>query len=353
MALLPLLSDNPAEALRTVKNSLPRAEEKPFLEFILHHGLGPLWHDLLRKNNIQALFPPEFTRELRNITSHAATLHLFQKTALDKINTIFTKKAIPYAVFKGAHTRELIHPKPELRYACDIDILVSRSDKVKAIKALVEAGFSFQPKAENISHEATLANDRVSIDLHWNILRPGRTRIDLTEDFIATAKQYPGYRALNREASLFIMLVHPVFTKYSTTPQASLLQLADLRNWIGMQKTNWNKLHDYLERGGVKTAAWITATYLNMLTGTTLPQSFTDRIKPGAARAWYLRTWLKNNLSTRLLNHPQLIQTGFTLPAHDTFSDAVRSVKQIAQEKKKADQETKSLLNVIAEHRKP
>ena len=89
-----------------------------------------------------------------------------------------------------------------------------------------------------------------------------------------------------------------------------------------------------------------------MLTGTTLPHSFIDRIKPGSLRAGYLHTWLKNNLSTRLLNHPLLIQTGFTLPAHDTVSDAVRSVKQIAQEKKKADQETKKLLNVIAEHRK-
>ena len=90
-----------------------------------------------------------------------------------------------------------------------------------------------------------------------------------------------------------------------------------------------------------------------MLTGTALPHSFTDRIKPGRARAWYLSIWLKNNLSTRLLNHPLLIQTGFTLPAHDTFSDAVRSVKQIAQEKKKADQELKTLLNVIAAHHKP
>ena len=90
-----------------------------------------------------------------------------------------------------------------------------------------------------------------------------------------------------------------------------------------------------------------------MLTGTTLPHSFIDRIKPDSLRAGYLHTWLKNNLSTRLLNHPLLIQTGFTLPAHDTFNDAVRSVKQIAQEKKKADQETKKLLNVIAAHHKP
>ena len=347
LALAPLLADTPAEALRTVKNTLSRAEETPFLEFILQQGLGPLWHDLLLKNNIQSLFPPEFTRELRNLTFHAARLHLFQKIALDKINTIFTKKAIAYAVFKGVHTREIIYPDPGLRYACDIDLLVAKAHKIKAITTLVEAGYAFKPVAENISHEATLADDRVSIDLHWDILRPGRTRIDVTDEFLATGKECTGYFALGNEATLFMLLVHPVFTKYSTTPQSTLLHLLDLLYWIRTQKTDWDKLHDYLERGGVKTAAWITATYLEMLTGTALPHSFTGRIKPGPARAWYLRQWLARNLSTRLLDHPVFVQLGFTLPVHDTWTDACRAIKQTLHDKKKAGQNTKDMLQQI------
>lgn len=211
----------------------------------------------------------------------------------------------------------------------------------------MEAGYTFHPVAENISHEATLADDSVSVDLHWDILRPGRTRTDLTDEFLAAKKECTGYFALDSEATLFILLVHPVFTKYSTAPQSTLLHLLDLLYWIRTQRIDWDKVYEYLERGGVKTAAWITATYLNMLTGTTLPQSFTDKIKPSAARAWYLNTWLKNNLSTRLLNYPILIQTGFTLPAHDNFSDAVRSLMQIHREKKEASQNTKNLLNNV------
>lgn len=347
LALSPLLAENPLEALTTVNKSIQPAEQQPFLLFILQNGLGPLWHELLQQNSIRSFFSPEFTRELRNITSHTASLYLFQKTALDKINTIFTKNTIPYAVFKGAHTREIIYPKPALRYACDIDLLVSKAHKIKAITTLMEAGFSFHPVAKNISHEATMTDERVSIDLHWDILRPRRTRIDLTDEFLAAGREFPGYFALGSEATLFILLVHPVFTKYSTAPQSTLLHLVDLLYWIRTQQTDWDKLYEHLERGGVKTAAWITATWLEMLTGTTLPQSFTDRIKPSAARAWYLQKWLKNNLSTRLLNYPVIVQVGFTLLAHDTLPDAWHATQQTLREKKEAEQNTINLLKVI------
>lgn len=347
LALCPLLAENPLEALTTVKNSIHPAEQQPFLLFILQNGLGPLWHELLQQNNIRSFFSPEFTRELRNITSHTASLYLFQKTALAKINTILAKHAIPYALFKGAHTREHVYPDPALRYACDLDILVAGTDKVRAIKKLMEAGFSFRPLAENISHEATLADSRVSIDLHWDILRPGRTRMNMTDEFLAQKKEFSGYWALNNESTLFLMLVHPVFTKYSTAPQASLLHLIDLIRWSRTQRIDWEKVADYLERGGVQTAAWITAARLEMITGTLLPESFVQQIRPSSLKARYLRMWLHNDLSTRLLNFPLLIRTGFTLPAHDTLADAIRFTNRFFHEKKDAARKTKSLLQQL------
>lgn len=345
LALSPLLAKNPLDALTTVKNSIREPEQKPFLLFIMQNGLGPLWHELLQHNNIQSFFSPEFTRELRNITSHTASLYLFQKIALEKIDAAFTKHSVPYAVFKGAHTRELIYQKPEMRYACDIDILVSKPDKAKAITALGKAGFSFQPKAENISHEASLTDDRVSIDLHWDILRPGRTKKDMTGEFLKNRKKNTDFWALNSEATLFILLVHPVFTKYATAPQSSLLHLLDLHYWIQKQEIDWKKIEEYLEQGGGKTAAWISAIWLEMLTGTTLPESFMRRIKPSSLKTWYLQIWLEKNLSTRLLNHPILIQAGFTLPAHDRISDVIRFLKQIRKEKKEAPQKIEELLD--------
>jgi hypothetical protein len=102
-------------------------------------------------------------------------------------------------------------------------------------------------------------------------------------------------------------------------------------------------VYQYLDQAGLKTAAWITANWLAILTGTTLPASFVKSITPSPLKARYLRHWLTKNLATRLIDHPFLVQTGFTLPAHDTVSDSWRATRQIMRERKAAQQKTREL----------
>lgn len=344
LALLPLLPGDQAEALRAVREAVRAEEEQEFLLCIMQNGLGPLWHDLMRAAAGPAPFSPAFTRELRNIASYCAARYLYQKNALEKIDALFAAAAVPYAAFKGAHTRELLYADPSRRSACDLDILVAGADTARAISVLVEAGWAFKPEPGNISHEATLEDGRVAIDLHWNILRPGRTRTDMTGELLRTRQRFAGYWGLGSEATLLVMLVHPVFAKYATAPQAALLHLLDLALWNRTMRTDLDNVFAYLDQAGVKTAAWITATRLEMLTGASLPSPFIQRISPGPIRSRYLRAWLRGNLPTRLLTRPLLIQACFTLPAHDTPADAVRAVRQLMREKKEAPRKTEELL---------
>ncbi|MHB8810928.1 MAG: hypothetical protein ACYC9M_13085 [Desulfobulbaceae bacterium] len=146
---------------------------------------------------------------------------------------------------------------------------------------------------------------------------------------------------------LFIMLVHPVFAKYFTTPQAALIRMVDLVRWTRTRNIDWEKTAAFLGMGGVKTAAWTTVMVLTKLSGITLPEAFTNRIKPGRIKTWYLRQWLVKNLSTRLLNHPAFVQFGFTLPAHDTWAGAWHAAQLALHEKKEAPRKTKELLQSI------
>lgn len=347
LALSPLVSVDPQQALSEVRDAVSVTEEKQFLNFVLQQGLGPLWHTILTQNN-GVSFDPFFTDSIKDSILLATAKYLRQKYSLNKIEAAFTEDSIPHAVFKGAHIRELIYSLPAVRTACDIDILVAGKDKVRAIKSLTAAGMTFHPLAANISHEATLADGNAFIDLHWNILRPGRTRIDLTDEFLANKKKFSDHWGLGHEATLFIMLVHPVFAKYGTAPEASLVRLVDLIHWIQKCEINWEQLHEWLKKGGVQTAAWITTEWLEMITGVTLPESFTNSIKPSAARSLYLHKWLSNNLSTRLLNYPLLIKAGFTLPAHDRFSDAYRAIFTMLREKQSAAGKTNELEAICA-----
>jgi len=143
------------------------------------------------------------------------------------------------------------------------------------------------------------------------------------------------------------MLVHPVITKYLTAPHASLIRVVDLLKWIETQKIEWQKIYDLLEKSGLKTATWIHAYWLNLLAGRTLPEKFLSQLKPSMLKGVYLQNWIDKNYSTKFLNKSLLIKTGFTLPVHDTFSDAFRAVRTLQREKRTAESEVSRIKSMI------
>jgi hypothetical protein len=132
------------------------------------------------------------------------------------------------------------------------------------------------------------------------------------------------------------MLVHPVITKYCTTPYSSVIRLLDIVLWMERQQPDWVGVAELLERAGLKTAAWIMLEWLRQLTGKLPPEEFMQVISPGKWRQRYLARWIAGNYSTRLLDRPLLIQLAFTLPAHDRFGDALRAVRAILRARREA-----------------
>jgi len=165
----------------------------------------------------------------------------------------------------------------------------------------------------------------------------------MTEILLKTRKEYLTHWGLNDEATLLLMLVHPVFTKYSTTPHSTLIRVVDLAHWIETKKLDWEKIESWLEEAGMRTAAWITLEWLRQLTQIAPPASFTEDIQPGKLRTEYLRYWIKENYSSKLLEHPLLIQVAFTLTAHDNLSDAIHVIMTIQKAKKLAARKVNEL----------
>jgi hypothetical protein len=310
--------------------------------------LTPLWHETLTEHEATSLFSEEFTGKLRKASLIAAGRYLQQQHSLNKVTEILNTASIPYAVYKGAHIREIIYSNPAIRAADDIDILVSKTDKEKALKTLVKEGFELHMSPDTISHEAVLSDSNAKIDLHWDILRPGRTRIDLTDELLYNKQLTTNHYALNNEAELFIMLIHSAITKYLTAPHASIVRVVDLIKLIQTQEIDWEQVYTWLDKAGLKTAAWTTAYWIELLTGKTLPTTFVKRISPTSLKASYLQNWINKNYSTRFLDNPLLIKTSFTLPIHDSLSDAFHAVKSLQREKKIAQAETEKLESFIS-----
>ena len=227
-----------------------------FLQLILAQGLGPLWHHRLQTGGRLDALPQDTAEALREARLSAAGGYLAQRAALDRLDRLFEAAGIAWLVMKGAHVRECVYPDPALRPAGDIDILVAPADRRRAARALLDAGYAVHAEPANISHEATFSHDGVYIDLHWHILRPGRTRVGLTEQLLERRQRSGGQWGPSDGDTLFLMLTHPAFAKYVCSPNMGLGRVADFLLWLQQRPADWPGVVKQLDDAGLKTAAW-------------------------------------------------------------------------------------------------
>ena len=293
-----------------------------FVSFIIDHGLGPLWHERTGRDEFH---------ECRII---AEALYLAQEHALDEIATVLDGAGIEFVVFKGAANRLLLNENPAIRACHDIDLLVRPEDRVRTASAMVEVGFTAIPDTLNISHELALSRGVVDIDLHWDLLREGRLRSDCAADMLGHRRQENGIWMLSAEDALFVLLVHPAFAKHLAGWEMGLHRVADIATWLRTQSFDWQKVRAMLEQNGVKTAAWTTLRWLQLLTRRsgvsprsllTLNKMLTDT-QPGCSRRKWLDYWLRSNISERTAKAQWARLLGFSLFLHDTPGDAMRAL---------------------------
>ncbi len=305
-----------------------------FLELILAQGLGPLWHHCLQSHGLLDALPGEVTDALRDDRMSAAGGYLAQRAALDRLDRLFETEGIPWLVMKGAHVRECAYPDPALRPAGDIDILIPPADRRRAARALLGAGHAVHADPANISHEATFSHGGVDIDLHWHILRPGRTRLDLTGQLLERRQRVGGQWGPCDSDTLFLMLTHPAFAKYVCSPNMGLGRVADFLLWVQQRPVDWPAVVKRLDAAGLKTAAWTMLSWFRLLAPPALHATldgWLGSVRPGRLRAAYLRQWLLRDLPGRWLQRPVLIQFGFTLPLHDRPGDALHALRGVRQ----------------------
>ena len=341
LALLPFRGAEKGRWEIELASGLASQGEAAFIEFLVSQGLAPLWHGLISADH--GPFSAAGAAVLRAEAIRAAQIYLLQKKALAELTGILDNQGLDHLVFKGAHLRELLYPEPQVRTACDIDLLVNGDDRNAVIRALLNAGYHLEVSPVSISHEATLLRDQVGIDIHWDILRPGRTRQPMTGDLIAARQRVGDHWGPCPEHSMFLMLVHPVITKYATSPQSTLNRLVDILRFMDKGRINWDGVLDCLARSGLKTAAWVMVEWLAMLAEVQPPEHFVRAITPGPLRRRYLGHWVAANYSTRLLRHHTLIRAGFTLPLHDTPGDAWRATAALYRERRLARERLEAL----------
>jgi hypothetical protein len=287
-----------------------------FVSFVIAHGLGPQWH--LRAER------PEF-HESRLA---AEALYLAQEHALKDIDAALEGAGVEFALIKGAANRLLLYENPAIRACHDLDLLVRPEDRVRAATAIVEAGFTANPEAGSISRELVLTRGDICVDLHWALLREGRLRRDPTSEILSRRRRSGELWMLNAEDALFVLLVHPAFTKHLAGWDMGLHRVMDIVEWLRTQDFDWQTVRAELQRNGVQTAAWATLKWMELLsTPQTLPRldEMLSDVRPGRLRSAWLNAWLRKDLPARTSRMHWARLIGFTMFLHDTAGDSVRA----------------------------
>ncbi|MEM9150760.1 MAG: nucleotidyltransferase family protein [Cyanobacteria bacterium P01_F01_bin.3] len=326
-ALGPVLPGSTNEDLERSCLTARSFGEIAFARFLSLQGLAPLWDECIANYSSKLPVSDLFIKLIHDDSLHSAGAYLIQRHSLDIVREALDSAGVTHVVLKGAHTREVYYTNPALRPATDIDVLVRPEEKLAAIQALQTEGFCFRGNPATISHEASLLKGYTSIDLHWDILRPGRTRQPMTGILLDTRLDYGSHWGTNIAATLFLMLVHPVFAKYSTAPQAALIRLVDILLLLlkRRQQQDIDQALQLLELSGLNTAGWITLQWLHKLTDDAATEDMGKALQPNAWRRRWLQRWIDVNRASNLLDTPWRIQIGFILPAHDRFRDGLRA----------------------------
>lgn len=300
------------------------------LAFIDWHGLSSLCEDQLRRAGALGRIPETVSQRLLASCRNATARYLAQSSALSRVAAALDGNEIEYVVLKGVATREEAYADPALRSTGDIDLLVRHADRQVVCRQLANLGFSAQAEMSPSAHEITYSRGQVDVDLHWDILRPGRTRRPLADALISRRVRGPKVWRLDDADTVFLMLVHPAFAKYVCSSNMGLNRVVDMLLFVRTRKIDWPSVADRLVESGLCTAAWCTLQWVRMLDpgADVAPDSFLRRIGPGRLRQAYLEQWLIHDWPGRLLGHADwLIQGAFTLPLHDRGADAWRALR--------------------------
>ncbi len=312
--------------------------------FLGHHGLSGWWHESISAHGAV----DEFARQLKDAlvcARRAGTmLQLAQESAMRAVTHALDVRGVRFVFLKAAAVRSELYASPGLRPATDIDMLVLPVDRFAAVEALREIGATPWARQEASAHEMAFRLGIVDIDLHWDLLAPGRLPGDVAAGVLQRRVSAAiGWRPDDTDV-LFISLVHLAFAKHVCTAHAGLNRVADIWLALRLMAPDLTEIEHRLREAGCAAAAWASVTWILMLIEPALAKRFDPtrpggiepsalsrlalRLRPQRPKDGYLTLWLRHDWPGRLLDRQQwLVQIAFSLFLHDSPGDALRAIR--------------------------
>lgn len=306
------------------------------LEFVERHGLTVCWLHRMRNLHpkVGAFGESEALAVLSRREREALALYLAQSRTIQQLTQSFDQAGIRHALIKGTAWRDEIYDLPYARTATDIDLLVDETGLSTCRQRLADLGFACVTQGSR-GHEETWVRGSVDIDLHWQILAPGRMPEAIVGDVLGRRVRTPGgFWRLCNEDMVAILLMHLAVSKYVCSRHAGLNRILDLLLATRRLPIDWQRVAEAGYRARLSGAVWATVCWVNRMAAAVsapfascFPPQFSLAVRPGPWRARYLMYWVSGDLPGML--EPRVawfVRYAFTLPMHDTLRAACVAV---------------------------
>lgn len=182
--------------------------------WLRHQGLAPVAFYRLREAGLTAQLPTEVMRVLHTDYLHTVAANMLALAEAEAWARRFAEAGIMAVWLKGVPLSQTIYPHLGLRPMLDIDVLVSRADRSRAL-ALVEeqTGQDAGTLSEDSAMHAVFRvgdHQRISMEVHWSLLDTPSSRIAADVSWFLSQQQ-----TLSVDSSTLLML----------KPEAHLLYL--------------------------------------------------------------------------------------------------------------------------------
>ncbi len=285
------------------------------------HRLQHLWYAEVVRLGLSEELHPALDELLTHSNRIALARSLTQESALKLACDALEAAGVRWLVFKGRHIANALYEDASVRASVDIDVLVDPEEREAALRALATVGF--EPRRQASTHQVSLLGHNAWIDLHWQLLRPGRARKDSGRWLLDERVRRDVLWVPSDAGALVVLLVHPAVTEHVTS---FLSKVVDLDRWLRQRRLDLAPVISHIAAAGLKGAAWSMLEWTRFWMGTPISPETLAELVPGRARRAYLRGWLALDPGHQYAHWPNLVRGAFSLALQDNFTDVARAL---------------------------
>jgi hypothetical protein len=255
------------------------------------HGIAPLLYKRLEESAAQVPVPADVCQGLRRVYVASAVRNMSFLGTLRKVLQRLRSTGISVIVLKGSYLAGAVYGDDALRPMVDVDLMVPRADMLRACSLLLEMGQSHLQLTDVQSHcrkrhhlPAVVINNRVGIELHWNIVPPvGPVRIDAAGLWERACPAVMGGVEVLALSPVDLLLHLCVHASYSDGFRSGLRSIYDVSATVQRFRgdMNWSLVVERAREWRATRHVGRTLDLAHNMLGTEIPTGVVGRLAPG------------------------------------------------------------------------